>query len=53
MSAIEKMRIKVRKSNMRYIFTIFIAVILFLPSISLADAEKIFKENSKAVVVVV
>ena len=31
----------------------FFAMILLLPSISLADAEKIFRENNKAVVVVI
>ena len=31
----------------------FFAMILLLPSISLADAEKVFKENSKAVIVII
>ena len=38
---------------MRYFSVIIIAVLLFLPSVSFADAEKIFRENNKAVVVII
>ncbi len=38
---------------MRYFIVRITLLFLFLPSISFADAEKIFKENSRAVVVII
>jgi len=37
----------------KYLFISFLVTTLIIPAISLADADRIFKENSKAVVVVI
>ena len=39
--------------NKKHLSIIFLIAVLITPTISLADADKIFKENNKAVVVVV
>lgn len=41
------------KPKQSLFLAIIVAVFLFSPSILLADAEKVFRENSKAVVVII